>query len=141
MTSAKAPGLRAKAEGEDLEELAGNLIDNAFKWAKGAVRVAAERKKGVVEIVVEDDGPGIAPDLHERLFESFVTTKQGGMGLGLRICRTLAQSAGGDIAAGVSPEGGARFVVRLPAAEDAGSGLSAPAALPADARPRVEAGG
>lgn len=131
----------------ELQQVFVNLIVNAAEaiHAAGvggriAARIAAG-DEGMLEIAVEDDGPGIAPDLHERLFESFVTTKQGGMGLGLRICRTLAQSAGGDIAAGVSPEGGARFVVRLPAAEDAGSGLSAPAALPADARPRVEAGG
>ncbi len=127
----------------ELQQVFVNLIVNAAEaiHASGVggrivARVAAAGD-GMLEIAVEDDGPGIAPELRERLFETFVTTKQGGMGLGLRICRTLAQSAGGDIAAGVSPQGGARFVVRLPAAEDAAAAPCA-AATEAGARRAAE---
>ncbi len=111
-------GLRAKAEGEDLEELAGNLIDNAFKWAKGAVRVTAARQKGVVEIVVEDDGPGIAPEnraiaLREggRLDEAVP-----GTGLGLAICADIVEAYDGVLTLEDSELGGLLARVRLPIA-------------------------
>jgi signal transduction histidine kinase len=70
-----------------------------------------------VRIEVEDDGPGIAAEIQERLFEPFVTTKEvgAGTGLGLAVCRGLVEAAGGDIAFDATYAGGARFVVRLPA--------------------------
>ncbi|MEC9433165.1 MAG: ATP-binding protein [Pseudomonadota bacterium] len=127
---------RVLADRIELQQVFVNLIVNAAEAIHAAGvggRIAARvvgGEDGMIEIIVDDDGPGIAPDLRERLFETFVTTKDGGMGLGLRICRTLVQSAGGDITAGISPAGGAQFVVRLPAAEDEAPGLDAARALP-----------
>jgi C4-dicarboxylate-specific signal transduction histidine kinase len=66
---------------------------------------------------VEDSGPGIAPQHVTRLFDSFFTTKDTGMGMGLRICRSVIEAHGGSIAAdNESALGGARFVFSLPVA-------------------------
>ena len=66
---------------------------------------------------VEDSGPGIAPEHSTRLFDSFFTTKDSGMGLGLRICRSVIEGHGGRIGAdNESSHGGARFYFTLPAA-------------------------
>ena len=68
-----------------------------------------------IELLVEDNGPGIASDNLDRLFDSFFTTKKTGMGMGLPICRTVVQSLGGSIYAGNNALGpGARFSVSLP---------------------------
>ena len=98
---------------------AGAAIDSA-KRGQGRVTVRAavvERKR--VRIEVEDDGPGIASAVRDRLFEPFVTTKEvgEGTGLGLAVCRGLVESAGGEIGVDASYTNGARFYVVLPAAE------------------------
>jgi signal transduction histidine kinase len=69
-----------------------------------------------VRIDVEDDGPGVAPAIRDRLFEPFATTKDvgEGTGLGLAVCRGIVESAGGEIGLDASPGGGARFYVVLP---------------------------
>jgi PAS domain S-box-containing protein len=65
---------------------------------------------------VEDNGPGIAPEVHRRLFESFFTTKDGGMGMGLPICRSIIEAHGGRMTADSNGTGkGARFSFSLPA--------------------------
>lgn len=110
-----------------------NLLDNArsFSPAGGTVRVTCRRLKDHVEIIVDDDGPGIRPDALEKIFERFYTDRphQGfgqNSGLGLSISKQIVEAHGGQIWAenryGVAPaEGaprpvlGARFVVRLPA--------------------------
>ena len=67
---------------------------------------------------VEDSGPGIEPQHVTRLFDSFFTTKDSGMGMGLRICRSVIEAHGGRIAAdNGSPHGGARFFFTLPVAD------------------------
>lgn len=78
-----------------------------------AVRAGEDR----VRVEVEDNGPGIAKDMEDRLFEPFATTKDvgKGTGLGLAVCRGLVEAAGGTIAAEQGSLGGARFVVELPA--------------------------
>ena len=78
-------------------------------------RGAAERG---VRIEVEDNGPGIAPEIQGRLFEPFATTKEvgKGTGLGLAVCRGLLEAVGGTITAERGEQGGARFVLELPAA-------------------------
>jgi two-component system NtrC family sensor kinase len=70
----------------------------------------------VVELSVGDSGPGIAPELRERIFDRFFTTKAAGAGtgLGLAICRDIVSAHGGRISAGGSPQGGALFRVELP---------------------------
>ena len=71
-----------------------------------------------IQILVEDDGPGIDPAVLPTLFEPFVTTKSPGegTGLGLAVCRGLVESAGGQLRAEPRSPRGARFVVRLPRA-------------------------
>lgn len=113
-----------------LQQVVVNLLLNAMQAIDLAG--AAERRVGVtirgeagavVEIAVEDSGPGIAPDLLPHLFDGFFTTKESGMGMGLAICRSIVQSHGGSIVAenGVT---GACFRVRLPAAQDQALPLS-----------------
>jgi signal transduction histidine kinase len=96
---------------------AGAAIGSA-KRGRGHVTVRAYTERGRVRIEVEDDGPGVAAAVRDRLFEPFVTTKEvgEGTGLGLAVCRGLVESAGGEIGLDRSYEAGARFYVELPAA-------------------------
>jgi signal transduction histidine kinase len=95
-----------------------NLVLNAADATpRGHVTVRAEQAgEGRVRIAVEDDGPGIAPEVRDKLFEPFVTTKPvgEGTGLGLAVCRGLVEAAAGTIAVEARGEGGARFLVELP---------------------------
>jgi signal transduction histidine kinase len=68
-----------------------------------------------VDLTVADTGPGVAADILPRLFVPFVSNKETGMGLGLSVSRRIVEDHGGTIAARNRPEGGARFVLRLPA--------------------------
>ena len=72
-------------------------------------------RKAAGDFEIEDSGVGLAPDVMQRLFEPFVTTKSGGMGIGLSISRTIIRDHGGEIEATAAPGGGALFRVRLPA--------------------------
>jgi two-component system sensor histidine kinase ChvG len=115
-----------------LGQVVNNLLDNArsFSPPDGEVRVFLRRNKSMVEIAVEDDGPGIPPHAVERVFERFYTDRpdQGfgqNSGLGLSICRQIVEAHRGQIRAEnrLGPPGehgeprrlGARFVVCLPA--------------------------
>jgi signal transduction histidine kinase len=97
-----------------------NLVLNAADAApRGHVTVrAATAPRGKVRLEVEDDGPGIAPEVKDKLFEPFVTTKPvgEGTGLGLAVCRGLVEGAGGTISVEAAATGGpgARFVIELP---------------------------
>jgi C4-dicarboxylate-specific signal transduction histidine kinase len=73
---------------------------------------------GGAAIEVEDNGPGIAEEIRDTLFEPFTTTKDvgEGTGLGLAVCRGLVEAAGGSIRVDAGAEGGARFVMELPSA-------------------------
>lgn len=98
-----------------------NLIRNAVQAQPqgGAVRVSATPRDGTVELVVEDDGPGVPELLHERVFAPFYTTKPPGegLGLGLPLVRGVIEEVGGSVKVGPSVSGGARFVVTLPTEE------------------------
>ena len=73
------------------------------------------RRPDLVEFAVADSGSGIDPDVAERIFEPFVTTKRSGMGMGLSICRSIIESHGGRLEFEPNPEGGALFRFTLPA--------------------------
>ena len=103
-----------------LEQVFTNLVMNAVQAAgPGVVRVTAQVVGDHVEIAVEDNGPGIAPDVFPRLFEPFFTTKPVGQGtgLGLPVSLGIVEQHGGTLRAENRPAaegGGARFVVSLP---------------------------
>jgi two-component system, OmpR family, sensor histidine kinase KdpD len=106
-----------------LDQILGNVLDNALKFSEGPVRVTARREGHEVAIAVEDDGPGIPPEDLHRVFDPFFRVTRtdrvaAGTGLGLAICRGLAHAMGGRIAA-ESPlrpaGGGTRIMLRFPA--------------------------
>jgi two-component system, LuxR family, sensor kinase FixL len=97
-----------------------NLLRNALEAMQGASRCvlvisSAPAEGTMVEVAVCDTGAGLAPDVAERLFQPFVTTKQQGMGIGLSLCRTIIEAHGGSIRAAPNPEGGTIFSFTLPA--------------------------
>ncbi|HEY2902325.1 MAG TPA: ATP-binding protein [Polyangia bacterium] len=100
-----------------------NLVENAVQAAEGAgrppeiiLRVAGDPARRVAELVVDDNGPGIAAADRERIFDPYVTTKEHGTGLGLAIVRKVVIDHGGDVTALQAPPplGGARLRVELP---------------------------
>jgi PAS domain S-box-containing protein len=101
--------------------IVGQLLENAFKYSPegGAVTVAARLAGDWIEVTVEDEGIGIAPGDHERIFERFVQGETGdrrrfgGIGLGLYIVRQLARAQDGEIAARSRPGGGTRMLLQL----------------------------
>ncbi len=105
---------------EQLVQILLNLVLNAADAVPdgGRVRVTAKPHARGVELSVEDNGPGVAPAVRDKLFEPFVTTKETGKGtgLGLAVCRGLIESGGGTITLDAAYQAGARFVLELPRA-------------------------
>jgi len=101
-------------------QLLSNLLENATKYTQAGTRITigAARDDGVLRVVVEDNGPGWGSRDPERLFEKFsrgtAESNAAGVGLGLCICRAIARLHGGEIRAGSSREGGARFEIDVP---------------------------
>jgi PAS domain S-box-containing protein len=96
-----------------------NLFRNALEAMEASQRQrltvrATLTKAGVVEVSVADTGVGVAPESVDRLFEPFSSTKPGGMGLGLSICRSIVEAHGGMIGWAPNPGGGSEFRVTLP---------------------------
>jgi signal transduction histidine kinase len=113
-----ADNLYFRGERQDLEEMAGNLIDNACKWARAHVRVSARPISGARwELVVEDDGPGLAPQDRERVLERGERLDESvpGSGLGLSIVEDIAKLYGGTFELGNSALGGLGATLILPA--------------------------
>jgi len=102
---------------EDLEEMLGNLLDNACKWAKSRVHISAAIDGARVTIDVDDDGPGLEPVMRKEVLRRGVRADEAmpGSGLGLAIVRDLAEAYGGAVALLASPEGGIRSRLTLPA--------------------------
>ena len=108
----------ARVEREDLDEMLGNLLDNACKWARSHVRVSSTAAGDRLEITVDDDGPGLAPELRAAVLQRGVRADEGapGSGFGLAIVRDLAELYGGSIALEASAMGGLRAKLTLPTA-------------------------
>jgi len=96
-----------------------NLLTNAIDaTGRGEVRVASRWRAGPrrIELAVSDDGPGVPPELHERIFDAFFTTKGSkGTGLGLAVSKKLIEELGGSISVRSAPGRGATFTISLPA--------------------------
>jgi signal transduction histidine kinase len=114
---------RFRGERQDLEEMVGNLVDNACKWASSrvSVEVAPERPapgREIVRIVVDDDGPGLTPTQREQVGSRGrrLDETKPGSGLGLSIVVELAALYGGALNLGTAPIGGLRAELVLPAA-------------------------
>ena len=111
--------LQVHVERQDLDEMLGNLIENAAKYGGGSVFVTVAAEAGFVEILVEDDGMGIPPDDRVRIFDRGVRLDTGkpGTGLGLAIVRDVAEIYGGTVTLEESEDlGGLLVPLRLPAA-------------------------
>jgi len=106
-----------RGQREDLDEMLGNLLDNACKWAHTRVRLTCSQEGERIVIAVDDDGPGIEPSMREAVLQRGIRADEMGQGsgLGLAIVRDLAEIHGGSISLEESPMRGARARLTLPA--------------------------
>jgi C4-dicarboxylate-specific signal transduction histidine kinase len=118
-----AEPLEVNGNGPQLQQIVLNLVLNASEAmaelpeAERIVRVTtAPLATGGASLTVEDAGPGVPPDLRDDAFRPFVSSKPSGLGVGLAICRSIAEAHGGSLAFGDPVGGGARVVLTLPAA-------------------------
>jgi two-component system sensor kinase FixL len=117
-----AADAKVEVDAAQIQQVLVNLLRNAVdalgsEGLDGDLRLTVTTRKGPhksVQFIVADNGPGIALDLRERLFEPFVTAKAKGLGLGLSVCRRLIEAHGGTVEAESSPGEGATFMFRLP---------------------------
>ena len=105
-----------KVQREDFEEMLGNLLDNACKWSRSRVHMRSMAVSGRVQVIVDDDGPGLPESLRETVLQRGVRADEAapGSGLGLAIVADLVELYGGAIALGASPLGGLRAELSLP---------------------------
>jgi two-component system sensor kinase FixL len=103
-----------------IQQVLMNLVRNALDAMEAMpvrqLSLSARPKDALVEIAVADSGPGLAPEVAARLFQPFVTTKPGSMGVGLSICRAIVESHGGHMRAFARDGGGTVFAFTVPAA-------------------------
>jgi two-component system nitrogen regulation sensor histidine kinase NtrY len=100
-----------------------NLVRNAIEASRperARVHLGVARAKDRGVVTVRDEGPGIPPELRDRIFDPYFTTKREGTGLGLAIAKKIVLQHGGDLAASAHPEGGAQLTLSFPIAEDEG---------------------
>jgi signal transduction histidine kinase len=111
-----SPGHFIRGQREDLQEMLGNLLDNACKWAKSNVKIQSVQENGAVVLTVDDDGPGLPPAMRDQMLQRGMRADEAapGSGLGLAIVRDLAQLYEGTITLDDSPMGGLRASLRLP---------------------------
>jgi signal transduction histidine kinase len=113
---------RFRGEQQDLEEMIGNLVDNACKWARSRVAIevvadgAADERNSKVRVIIDDDGPGLSPAERDQVAlrgQRLDETKPGS-GLGLSIVVELARLYGGALTLAAAPIGGLRAELALP---------------------------
>ncbi len=109
--------LSFRGEAQDLQEMLGNLLDNAYKWATRNVELHAVRHEATLTITIDDDGPGVAAEQRDAVMRRGVRADEQvpGSGLGLAIVDDLARLYSGQVALTDSPTGGLRVVLTLPA--------------------------
>lgn len=114
--------LNFRGERQDFDEVLGNLMDNACKWAESRVQVSVKKLGGDLVFAVEDDGPGISEEQKQAAFDRGERLDEAvpGSGLGLSIVKDIAGLYGGGVVLERSPLGGLRVVLTLPASADAG---------------------
>ncbi len=118
--------LRLQSDPTLLERAMRHLIDNALEHGGGRARLSARPAAGRAEIVIADDGPGIAPEDQTRIFDEFVRLKGGaGLGIGLSIVRDIAKALDIPLEVDSAPGRGARFILRAKLSGD----------MPADRQP------
>jgi two-component system sensor kinase FixL len=129
---ASAANAQVEVDAVQIQQVLVNLLRNAVD-ALGSDAPHERRhltvttRKGPrksVQFLVADNGPGISPDLSERLFDPFVTTKAKGMGMGLSVCRRLIEAHGGTIEVESCPGDGATFMFHLPSWSSTPPGVS-----------------
>lgn len=111
-----SPAHEIRGRREDLDEMLGNLLDNACKWARSRVAISSSIDGGSISISVDDDGPGLDPSMRAQVLQRGVRADQKvrGSGLGLAIVSDLAELYGGSVALETSPLGGTRARLKLP---------------------------
>jgi signal transduction histidine kinase len=113
---------RVHGRRDQLGRVVRNLLDNAARHARGSMAIGLHTDDSVVELDVDDDGPGIPVEDRERVFDRFTRLDDGrardagGLGLGLSMVKAIVEQHGGTVTIDDSSRGGARVVVRLPAA-------------------------
>jgi two-component system sensor kinase FixL len=114
-----AEPLPVDGDADQLKQVLLNLLQNAIDAMKGEGRlnVTSRKQARVVEVRIEDNGPGIPESIQERIFDPFFTTKAEGTGLGLAISRTIVQEHGGQLTMQATPSRGTTFVIGLPLLE------------------------
>jgi signal transduction histidine kinase len=112
---AETTAIEATLDKHKLKQALGNVLDNAIDAAPrgSVVDVAATARGGTVEIAVRDHGPGVAPEIRQRLFTPFCTTKPDGVGVGLALAKELVEAHHGRLE-WEPADPGARFVITLP---------------------------
>lgn len=108
---------RVRGRPDELMRMVSHLLDNATRHARAAVYVTLRTTPDTVELIVDDDGPGVGAPDRDRIFERFArlddarARDEGGAGLGLAVVRSIAERSGGTVRVGDAPIGGARFTV------------------------------
>ena len=107
--------LRVSLDPHDLQELAGNLLENAVRWANGLVRFTLEAGDGRIRLLVEDDGPGMSEAQRRAAMDrgKLVDSERSQSGLGMSIVRELVDLYAGEMQLGVSAEGGLSVRIEL----------------------------
>jgi two-component system sensor histidine kinase AtoS len=110
------PMPRVPLDAHQMEQVFFNILLNACQAMnfEGTIAIATEVEPERVRVRIRDAGPGIPPEIAERIFKPFFTTRSKGTGLGLAIVRNIVNAHGGGITAGTAPEGGAEVVLALP---------------------------